>query len=281
MNQKKIFADLFWETAGSALIAVATNSFALPAQFPMTGFNGIAIILYRLWGLPIGLTALVMNIPVVLLCRRLTGTGFLLRSGRCMLLSTLMMDYIAPLLPAYRGERLLAALATGVLSGVGYAVIYMRSSSTGGMDLIIIAIRTWRPHLKMGSICLAADTGVILLSGLIFRNADDILYGLAVSFLISAAIDRILCGLNAGKLGLIITEHGAAVCGIIDRTAARGSTLLPAYGGYQNGEKQIVLVACSSREMYEIQAAVKQADQQAFIVILNSSEVHGAGFHVI
>ncbi len=281
MDQKKVFTDLFWETAGSALIAIATNSFALPAQFPMTGFNGIAIILYRLWGFPIGFTALVMNIPVVLLCRHLTGTGFLLRSGRCMLLSALMMDYIAPLLPAYQGERLLAALATGVLSGIGYAVIYMRRSSTGGMDLIIISIRTWRPHLKMGSICLAADAGVILLSSFIFRSVDDILYGLTVSFLISAVIDRILCGLNAGKLGLIITEHGTAVCGIIDQTAARGSTLLPGYGGYQNGEKQIVLVACSSREMYEIQAAVKKADQQAFIVILNSSEVHGAGFHVI
>ena len=46
--------DTLVEIAGSILTGVAIYNFALPAKFPMTGFSGLALILYRLFGLPIG-----------------------------------------------------------------------------------------------------------------------------------------------------------------------------------------------------------------------------------
>ena len=52
-----------------------------------------------------------------------------------MVISSIFIDYIGPMLPAYDGDRLLAALCTGVTMGVGYALIYMQNSSTGGADL--------------------------------------------------------------------------------------------------------------------------------------------------
>ena len=50
MNQKRTFeavTDLLYETIGSILIAAAVHNFALAAEFPMTGFSGIAIIYTR------------------------------------------------------------------------------------------------------------------------------------------------------------------------------------------------------------------------------------------
>ena len=69
-----------------------------------------------------------------------------------MIISSLIIDYVAPLFPVYQGDRLLAALCTGVFGGIGYAMIYTRNSSTGGSDFIIMAVKALRPHLSLGNI---------------------------------------------------------------------------------------------------------------------------------
>lgn len=281
MRRKEFARDLIWELAGSALIAAAMYNFALHAAFPMTGFTGISMILYRLFGLPIGLTTIVMNIPLAFICYRLIGRTFLLKSLRCMLISSLMIDYLAPLFPVYNGERMLAALATGVLGGTGYALIYMRQSSTGGSDFVIMAVRAVYPHLKLSVLAFANEIVVILAGGIIFRDMDGILYGLIINFLFAAMIDRVMCGANAGKVGLVVTRKAPGVCAEIDRQTGRGSTILYGEGAYSRQEKAVVLVACSSREMYRIEKAVKKEDPESFMIVMNSSEVHGEGFRVV
>lgn len=281
MNKKELCFDIMWELAGSILIAFAMYNVALNAEFPMTGFSGIALILYRLYQLPIGFTTFVLNIPVAVLCYRLIGRQFMLKSLRCIILSSLMVDYLAPMFPVYEGNRMLAAIMTGTLGGIGYAVIYMRKSSTGGSDFLIMAAKAWKPHLKLGTIAFVSDIGIILAGGIIFRDMDGIVYGMIINFLFAVVVDKVMCGVNSGKIGLVVTEHGAEICDLIDQCSGRGSTILAARGGYQRHQKQVVMVACSDKEMYQIQKAVKHFDSGSFMIVMNSNEVHGEGFRVI
>ena len=96
---KKIAVDILAEVLGSMLIALGLYNFALEAKFPMSGFSGLAMIIYRLFGLPIGVTTILLNIPVTILCFRVLGKSFFLRSLRCMVISSVCVDVIAPLLP--------------------------------------------------------------------------------------------------------------------------------------------------------------------------------------
>ena len=104
---------LLMELIGSFMVSIALYNFAAQAEFPMTGFSGLALILYRLFDLPIGITTIVMNIPVALLCYKLLGRAFFLRSIRCMVISSLMVDYLAPLFPVYEGDRLVYSALNG------------------------------------------------------------------------------------------------------------------------------------------------------------------------
>lgn len=132
MQRAKILAtQLAWEFIGSVFIAAGIYNFAVQAKFPMTGFSGISIILYRLLNIPIGFSTILLNIPLAIICYRLLGRKFFISSLRCMVISSLMIDYVAPLFPVYEGDRLLAALCTGVFGGIGYALIYSKNSSTG------------------------------------------------------------------------------------------------------------------------------------------------------
>lgn len=281
MNKKELFYDILWEVIGSILIAFAVYNIALTAKFPMTGFSGIALIFYRLYQFPIGLTTLVLNIPVAFLCYRLIGKTFMLKSLRCIVISSLMVDYVAPLFPVYEGNRMLAAIMTGTLGGIGYAVIYMRKSSTGGSDFLIMAAKAIKPHIKLGTIAFLSDIGIIIAGGIIFRDMDGIVYGMIINFLFAIAVDKVMCGLNSGKIGLVVTEHGSDVCDLIDQCSGRGSTILDARGGYRKHAKQVVMVACNDKEMYQIQKAVKHFDDDAFMIVMNSNEVHGEGFRVV
>lgn len=203
--------DTLVEIAGSILTGVAIYNFALPAKFPMTGFSGLALILYRLFDLPIGVMTIVLNIPVAILCYRVLGRRFFLCSVRCMILSSLFVDYIAPMLPQYTGERLVAAICAGVLGGLGYALIYMRNSSTGGADFITMALKAKHPHLPLGRFIMLTDGIVVVLGGIIFRDFDGIVYGMMIDLIFAVIADKIMYGANAGKLALIVTDHGEAV----------------------------------------------------------------------
>jgi|SRR5665647_1392394 len=275
---KKIALDTLVELAGGFLIAIGLYNFALHAEFPMTGVSGIALILRRLFGFNIGATVMLLNIPVALLCYRRLGRGFFFRSLRCTVTSSLIIDYIAPLLPIYSGDRLLAAICTGVLAGVGYALIYMRNSSTGGTDFISMAVKSAHPHIPLGRIIFISDATIVLVAGLIFRDIDGIIYGMMITYLYSIVVDKFMYGVNAGKMALIVTEKGEQICEMIDEYSGRGSTLLQAKGGYKRTEKQVVMCACNNKEMFLVEKVVKQIDPKAFTIILESNEVLGEGF---
>ena len=273
--------SFFMETLGGFLVAVALDSFAVNAGFPLTGFSGIALIFNRLWGMPIGVTIILLNIPLAFLCYKLLGKGFFLRSIRCMIISSIFIDYIGPMLPAYDGDRLLAALCTGVTMGLGYGLIYMQNSSTGGADFVVMALKAVRPHLSLGRLAFITDVVIVLAGGFLFRDVDGIIYGMIVSFIFSVVIDKVMYGANAGKLTLIVTEHGKLVCDTIDETCKRGTTILKAAGGYKQEDKQVVMCAFSDKQMYQVQQAVKAVDPASFMVVLESNEVHGEGFRYI
>jgi len=77
MNKKKeLLVQIMWELAGSIFYAIGIYNFALQAEFPMTGFSGISIILYRLFNISIGLSTVLLNIPVAILCCKLLGRKF-------------------------------------------------------------------------------------------------------------------------------------------------------------------------------------------------------------
>ena len=225
--------QIFWEFVGSILIAIGIYNFAVQAEFPMTGFSGIAIIIYRLFDVPIGFSTVLLNIPVALLCCRLLGKRFFVSSIRCMLLSSFIIDYVAPLFPVYEGSRLLAALCTGIFAGLGYALIYISNSSTGGSDFITMAVKKLYPHIPLGNIVFLSDASIILLGGLLFRDIDGVIYGIIVSYIFAIVVDKVMYGANAGKMALIVTEHSEAVCEAIDRACQRGTTVIGARGGYQ------------------------------------------------
>lgn len=279
---RELAVDLAVDIAAGFLIAVGIYNFAMSADFPVAGFSGIAIILYHLLGIPVGLGTIILNVPVSLFCYRFLGRVFFLKSLKTILIYSIILDRLVPLLPVYTGDRLLAALCMGVLCGSGYALIFMRGSSTGGQDFITVSIRKVRPYITLGVITFALNLLVLAAgSALIFREMEGLIYGIIVSFLMTRVMDRILYGTYEGKMALIVTQHGKDVARQIDVYSGRGSTVLKGIGSYSGQQKDVVICACNHKQMYAIKQLVKQIDSKAFTIIVESNEVVGEGFREV
>ena len=275
---KNKYTNLLLQTLGCFISAAGIYSFAVAAEVPVTGVAGICAILYRLFGIPMGLSNVLINIPIILCTYKLLGRSFFIRSVYCMVLFAIFTDYLLPLMPVYQGDRLLATICGGVVGGIGDALIYMNNSSTGGLDFITMAIKARHPHLPFGNIMFAAALAVILLNGAVFQDVDSIIYGIMFNFIVSAVINKMMFGFSSSMLAMIVTDDGKAACAEIDRVADRGSTILQGHGGYGGQPKDVVLCACSNKQLYEIEHAVQAIDPGCFIIMLQSNEVHGEGF---
>lgn len=275
---KNKWVNLLLEAIGCFISALGIYSFAVAAGVPVTGITGICAILYRLFGLPIGIATIVLNIPIVLFSYKKLGRAFFLRSLFCMAMFAVYTDTILPNWPVYQGDRLLATICGGVIGGIGDALIYMQNASTGGLDFVTMAIKVKHPHLPFGNLTFAAALAVIVLNGVVFHDVDSVIYGLLFNYLVAAVINKVMFGFASSMLALIVTDNGKAACEEIDRVADRGSTILHGQGGFNGDPKDVVLCACSNKQLYEIEQAMKQLDPHCFIIMLQSNEVHGEGF---
>lgn len=278
IDYKKLAYDLFIDVVAGILIAIGVYNFAANAGFPLAGISGIALIGYHLFGLPIGMTTMVLNIPIALGCYRTLGREFFARSIRSVIITSVIVDVIAPLFPTYSGDLMLAAICTGIFSGLGYAMIFSNNSSTGGMDFITMSVRAKKPYVSLGKITFVTDAIIVAIGGLIFKNVDATIYGFIITYLLSIIIDKLMYGIDAGKMTLIVTEKGQEVANTIAQFSDRGSTILKGTGSYSGIEKEVVMCACNNKQMYAIRKAVKKVDPKAFTVIMESNEVLGEGF---
>ncbi len=279
VNKSKEFAiDILVDIVGNMLIAVGVYNFAANSGFPVAGISGVALIFYHLFGLPIGTMTIVLNNPIMILCYKVLGKKFLLRSLKTKLIQWPLMDIIAPMFPVYEGDRLLSAICAGVFSGLGYAIIYLRNTSTGGADFVIMSVRALKPHLSIGKITFVTDLVIVVTGGLIFGDIDSIIYGLILTYILTVVVDKVMYGIDAGKMALIVTDKGPEVAKRIDEMTARGCTFLKAEGSFSRDDKLVVMCACSNKEMYNVQKAVKDEDEKAFLIMMESNEVRGEGF---
>lgn len=277
-NMKEFAIDILVDVVGGLLIAIGVYNFAANAKFPVAGISGVALIFYHLFGLPIGTVTLLLNVPIIIICYKVLGKRYLIRSIKTMIISSLIMDYVAPLLPVFNGDRMLSAICVGVLSGLGYAIIYLRNTSTGGADFVIMSIRALNPHLSVGKIAFATDLIIVVAGGMLFGDVESTIYGLVLTYILSVVVDKVMFGIDEGKMAFIVTEHGKEVAQRIDELTQRGSTFLKAEGSYSGDEKLVVMCACSNKEMHMVQKAVKEVDEGAFLIMMESNEVRGEGF---
>ena len=268
------------------LITLAALIYALsfvwcfdPNGIAFGGITGLAPIVTRLFpAAPVGVTVIVLNIPLFILGWKLIGGKLLVSSLYAMFISSVFIDLLTPLYDWQPMEPLLACIFGGLLMGASLGVVFLQGATTGGTDLAARLLKLKFKWLPMGKLLMGVDLAVIVLVALFFRNLNTALYGLVALYISTLAMDGILYGLDNAKVAYIISDHNDEISSAIVQDLDRGVTILHGQGAYTGAEKQVLMCAFKQREIAAIKAAVKDIDPDAFLIVCNAHEVLGDGF---
>lgn len=280
--KKNPLLRLLWEyaviTFSCAVYALSFNWFFQPNNIVMGGFTGIAQILNRLLpALPVGLTVLVMNVPLLLLGVRRQGPKLLVGTLFATAVSSLMIDTLDMLYTFPPMDPLLACVYGGVLLGLSLGLMLQMGATTGGTELLARLLKYRIRGLSIGRLCLVIDAVVVSLYALAFQNIHYALYGIIAMYISSIAMDTVIYGSINAKMAYIISQHSQEVTAKLLEMEL-GVTILSGRGGFSGDEKQVVFCAFKRSQMAAIKAAVTAIDPRAFIIVCEAHEVLGEGF---
>ena len=250
-----------------------------PNGIAFGGITGLAQIINRLFpAIPVGVTVIVLNIPLFLLGWKLIGGKLLVSSLYAMFISSVFIDLITPLYDWQPMDPLLACIFGGLLMGGSLGIVFLQGATTGGTDLAARLLKLKFKWLPMGKLLMGVDLAVIILVALFFQNLNTALYGLVALYISTLAMDGILYGLDNAKVAYIISDHNKEIADAIVHDLDRGVTILQGQGAYTGADKQVLMCAFKQREIASIKAAVKGIDPDAFLIVCNAHEVLGEGF---
>lgn len=268
---------MFW-VIGSFLYAIAINVFTAPNNILIGGFSGVATMLNYLFGLPIGTVIFVLNIPFFIISFYKFGYKFIIKTLIATLIASVLIDTTAPFLSAYTGDKLLSSIYGGVLAGAGLGIVFLRGATTGGTDIIAKLLRLKFTHISMGRVILFLDLIIIAVSFFVYGSIESMLYALVVIFVSSQAIDYTISGTDHSKIVYIVTDLSDVVSNKIMTELNRGVTEIPVVGGYTKTDKRMLFCAVKAQEISNFEKAIKEVDENCFMVVSEANEILGEGF---
>lgn len=278
---KEPIADYLLMTVGTALYAIALDAFLLPNRVSPGGVAGLASLANYLFRLPTGTLTLLMNLPLFLWGGIKLGWRFLRKTAFATVLMSVFIDLADVFVPAYVGDRMLAALYGGLIGGAGLAMVFLRGGSTGGFDILAKIITVRFPLMPIGRMILMLDGIVVACAMAAYRDVETALYTIVALYVTSRVIDGAIYSAQRGRVAIIITEHPKQLVSQIFDTVGRGATLLDAKGGWRGNPCGVVLCAIRISEVSKLLRAVREADNHAFVVLADASEIAGEGFHPV
>ena len=269
--------------AGMLLCAVGYDMFIIPTEIAPGGFTGIAQLVNRFTGLPVGMLTLALNVPLFALSAKSLGLRFGLRSLVASVGLSVLMDVlpIPSVIPMDTTERLLlASLFGGVVAGAGFGLIIRGNATTGGSDMLAKLVNARVPSVSLALVMFLVDGLVIFVSAFVF-DVVSAMFALICTFIMSQVIDFLVDGLNSSRAYFVISSESEAIAQRVMAEMERGITGLKGRGMYSGEDRQVLLCVISRTESPQLRAIVSECDPSAFIIATNVHEVLGEGFRPI
>lgn len=276
-NIKNIIIEISGTILGAFIIAVAVSLFLLPNKLSSGGVAGIATITYYLLNMSMGISMLLINIPLFLMAILKVGKAFFIKSviGTISLsLFTDMLDKLSPL----TNDKFLACIYGGILMGVGTAILLKVNSSTGGSDLASYIAKAYKPTIKVGEIIAMVDIVIVALNMIFLKEIEIGLYSAIAIYIMGKIIDILFEGIYFTKLIYIVSEKSEEIAREIGKNIGRGTTGIYGKGMYTNKDKLILMCAVTRKDIAKTIQIIRKLDKKSFVIITNSREVLGLGF---
>ena len=266
-------------TLASLIIALNINSFIYAGDLVPGGFNGLAILLQRIFltyfDIKVSYTIIYLPLNTVgfYLGLRYIGKKFTWGSIYVIVLSSLLIDLIPHITVTY--DILLIALFGAIFNSIAMTLCLYAEACSGGTDFISIYLST-KKGVNAWNYIFAANVVMLIVAGILF-GFDKALYSIIYQF----TQTQILNTFNKRYLKhtlLIITKKPEATYEVISRKTHHSATLFKGTGLYKHEEVTMVYSVINSEDLPRITKAIRDVDEKAFINVFQTESIEGNFF---
>jgi hypothetical protein len=263
-------------------MAIGIYFFKFANNFTFGGITGMAVLVAKFIPISASDFSFIANILLLIIGWIILGKSFAAKTAYSTILLSValsVLERIYPMSHPLTNEPLLELVFAILLPALGSAILFNIGASSGGTDVIAMILKKYT-SVDIGKGLMISDI-IFTLSGFLIFDVKTGLYSLLGLILRSALIDNFIESLNRSKYFHIVCSDPKPICLFIERELIRDATIVEAKGAFTGNNKFIILTVLSPGQAIKLRSFIKENAPGAFLLISNTSEILGKGFHSV
>ena len=264
--------DLSKAIIGSIIFCIAINFFVVPNHLYTGGVLGLSQLLRSIiidvFKIKTkfdfsGLIYYLINIPLFIIARRSIGRKFFLRTLFAVSLQAVMLSVLPNKLLVE--DTLTNVIVGGILGGIGVGMILSSGASTGGTDIIGLALAKKNNNFSVGRLGLLINLIIYTIAGLRY-GIGIMIYSIIYSTIDNLTIDRMHEQNVCSTAFIFCKENPKQINKFIKEDLNRDFTYWYAKGGYDDTRTYIIYTALTKYELIKLERNMKHFNIQTFMI---------------
>ena len=275
---------LFKCILGTFIYTLGINLFVVPNHLYTGGIMGTAQLIRSLIlnfidlsSVPFDISSVIyylLNIPLFIIAYKKIGKTFFFRTLFTVTLnSVLLMIVPIPKTPLVN-ELITNVLIGGILAGLGVRFVLSTGSSSGGTDIIGLALSQKSEKFTVGYIGLIYNAVIYAICG-IFYGLQTMIYSIIYAVFESIMVDKNHSQNIFSETYIFTKKNPEVIIDFINKVLSRDATYWKATGGYTKKNTYVVYTVLSKYERMRLERHMKEFDSKAFIVGSDGVEIKG------
>ncbi len=278
-NKIKYFALL---TCSTLVMAIGTYFFKFANNFTFGGITGLAVLVAKTGFMSASDFTFIMNMILLVIGFIVLGRKFAAKTAYCSILLSVvlsLLERVYPMNHTLTDQPMLELCFAIALPSLGSAILFNIGSSSGGTDIIAMILKKYS-SFDIGRALIASDI-LITVAGCFVFDIKTGLYSFLGLAIRSFMIDTFIESFNLSKYFNVVCDDPEPICDYIVNTLHRSATVCLAQGAFSGKDKHIIFTALNRPQAVKLRNYIKSNQPDAFILISNTSEIIGKGFHSI
>lgn len=267
-------------TLSTLIISVGIYFFKFPNDFTFGGVSGLSVVLGKITPLSPATSNFILNILLVAVGFLFLGKSFGLKTVYSSLLlsgTVSALGWFFPMKQPLTDQPMLELIFAVALPAFGSALLFYLGASSGGTDIIAMILKK-HTSADIGRALFYSDL-LITLSAFFIFSIKTALFSFLGLLMKSLVIDGVIESINLSKYFNVICSKPDVICDYIVDVLHRSATVCDATGAFSHNHKYIIFTVMKRSQAAQLRKYIKKVEPDAFLLISNTSEIIGKGFH--
>lgn len=277
MSLRAAARDVTFIMFGILSAGMGLKGFLLSSHFIDGGVTGISMLLAQVFGWPLPILLLVINVPFLALGYRQMGRGFAIRSALAMAGLAVCLAVIP--FPDVTPDPLLTAIFGGLFIGAGIGLAMRGGAVLDGTEVAAVLVSGRTPLLKVSDVILILNV-VIFAVAAAALGINRALYSILTYVAASKSLDFIVSGIEEYTGVTIVSEKNEEIRHLLIEVLGRGVTIYKGARGFAKREDSssdidILFTVVTRLELPRVRTEVLRIDPHVFLIQHNINDAAG------